>query len=95
MLFQLPRTCRVFTAMQPANQWGWQDYFLNKVVYLLELQIWQQSYDPKKKAEHKAKKPKPFTPDFIKQNSEPSEINKGVEVHTTDDIRDILAKPRV
>lgn len=91
----MPRTCRVFTAIAPVNQWGWDQVFANKTNFLLETIIWQNSYDPKKKAEHKSRKPKPFVPDFMKQAAAPSAINKGSEIHNTDDIRNILAKPRV
>lgn len=57
--------------------------------------LWQNSYDPKKKREHKANKPKPFVPDFLKQLAKQGVINDGSEKHTTDDIRDILLKPRI
>lgn len=40
-------------------------------------------------------KPKFFIPDFMKTPEEKAAINNGSELHTTDDIRDILAKPRV
>lgn len=39
-------------------------------------------------------RPTLFIPDFMPQKSAPGAINKGVEVHTTDDIRDILALKR-
>ena len=69
--------------------------FANKTNYLLETLLWQNSYDPKKKSEHKSKQPKPFVPEFMKLPTEPSAINKYSEAHTAAEIRDILAKPRV
>ena len=95
LLFQLPRESRVFISIQPANQWGFSEIFANRTNFLLETLLWQNSYDPKKKVEHKSKKPKPFVPDFLKQLSKTSAINDGSEKHTTDDIRSILLKPRV
>lgn len=67
--------------------------FANKTNYLLELLLWQNAYDPKKKSQHKAAKPKPFVPPFFK-NKEPSKINDGSQKHTVDDIKSILAQPR-
>lgn len=95
LLFQLPRSSRVYSKLQPTNQWGWDEIFANKTNYLLEMIIWQNSYDPKKKHEHKANRPKPFVPEFMKLPVQPSAINNGSEAHTADEIRNILAKPRV
>ena len=92
-MFQLPRHCRVFTAMQPALQWGWSEVLQNKMVYLLETLIWQKGYDPKKKAQHMAAKPKLFVPEFMAQANE-SDISKDIEAHTTEEIDAILARPR-
>lgn len=94
-MFQLPRECRVFTAINPAAQWGWQETFLNKANYLLELKLWQDT--PVKKGErasHNRKKPKPFVPDFLKGEQPVSEINKETQKRTVDDIKSILALPR-
>jgi len=94
-MFQLPRECRVFTAINPAAQWGWQETFLNKANYLLELKLWQDT--PVKKGEraaHNRKKPKPFVPEFLKGDQPVSEINKETEKRTVDDIKSILALPR-
>lgn len=74
--------------MNPALQWGWSEILQNKVAYLLEVLVWQNSKDAsKKQPQHK---PKPFVPEFMQLVSV-----KDMETHTTDDIRDILAKPRV
>ncbi len=94
-MFQLPRECRVFTAINPATQWGWQESFLNRAVYLLELKLWQDT--PIKKGQkdmHNRRKPKPYVPDFLKSKMPESEINKQTEKRTVDDIKSILALPR-
>lgn len=84
----------MFVAISPANQWGWAEIFANKTNYLLELLLWQNSAGPKNKAKHKAAKPKPFIPDFMKPPVPPSEINKGVEAHSTAEIDKMLAGHR-
>ena len=87
LLFQLPRDCRVFTAISPANQWGWGEILTNKMTYLLEVLVWMKTKDAQRKApQHK---PKPFVPEFMG-----GEIGKDAEAHTTDDIKNILAMPR-
>jgi len=40
-------------------------------------------------------KPKFYIPDFMQQTPDKSAINEGSETHDTEDIRDILARPRV
>lgn len=95
LLLQLPRNCRTFRTIQPANQWGWDEVFANKTNYLLELMLWQNTQVKKgKQAEHKRMKPKPFVPDFMKQHQEATGINKGIEVQTVDDVKSWLAVPR-
>lgn len=94
-MFQLPRECRTFAAINPAAQWGWSEMFLNKVTYLLELKLWQDTPVTKgQKAMHNRRKPKPYVPDFLKSKMPESEINKGSEKRTVDDIKSILALPR-
>ena len=66
---------------------------LNKIAYLLELVLWQNS-STKNKAQHKRNKPKPFVPDFMKQRVPPSEINKDSAPMTVDDIKSWLSVPR-
>lgn len=68
--------------------------FSNKTNYLLELLLWQNSYDPKKKSQHKANKPKPFVPEFMKHQTEQSAINKDSASMTLDDVKSWLAVPR-
>lgn len=95
MLFQLPRECRVFAKISPAAQWGWQEIFLNKTTYLLELVLWQNTQVKKGQlASHNRRKPKPYVPDFMKSELPVSEINKDSEKHTVDDIKRLLAMPR-
>lgn len=92
LLFQLPRECRVFAQVAPATQWGWSEILANKANYLLETLAWMKTKDATKKfPQHK---PKPFVPDFMPSSPE-GEMNRDVEAHTIDEIREILAKPRV
>lgn len=93
LLFQLPRDCRVYAKVAPASQWGWDQILANKTNYLLELLVWAKTKDAQKKVP--VNKPKPFIPDFLEQPPSEGDANKDIEVHTTDDIREILAKPRV
>lgn len=88
-MFQLPRDCRLYRKLSPATEWGWSEILANKTTYLLELLLWQNS--PRQKGKRKPPKPTPFTPDFMKT---PSEISKEAEVHTVDEIKAILARPR-
>lgn len=88
LLFQLPRDCRVFTAISPANQWGWSEVLTNKMTYLLELLVWMKTKDAQKKLpQHK---PTPFVPEFMG-----GDVAKDSEAHEVEDIKAILAKPRV
>jgi len=94
-MFQLPRECRLFAALNPAAQWGWQETFLNRAIYLLELKLWQDT--PIKKGQkdmHNRRKPKPFVPDFMRNKEQETAINKGSEKRTVSDIKSILALPR-
>lgn len=93
LMFQLPRSCRVFTVLHPAVQWGWGEVLTNKMVFLLETLVWMKTKDAQKKMPQN--KPKFYVPDFMQAPPEESAINAGKEVHTTDDIRDILSRPRV
>lgn len=94
LMFQLPTKSRLFNKLAPSTQWGWDEIFANKANYLLETIVWQNATPSKKgdKAKHKRNKPKIFMPEFMKQ---PSAINGDIEKYSTDDIRNILAKPRV
>lgn len=94
-MFQLPRECRLFAAINPAAQWGWLEMFANKQNYLLELKLWQDTPVPaSKRASHNAKKPKPFVPDFMKQLQPEGAINEGVEKMSVDDVKSWLDVPR-
>ena len=58
----------------------------------MEILVWQQTKDGQKK--RPSNKPKMYTPDFMKKTTEKSKINKDVEVHSTDSVKDILNMPR-
>lgn len=94
-MFQLPRECRTFGAINPAAQWGWLESFANRANYLLELKLWQDT--PIKKGQkdmHNRRKPKPYVPDFMRNKEQEAAINKGSEKRTVSDIKSILALPR-
>lgn len=93
LLFQLPRECRVFAKLAPSTQWGWQELMANKTNYLLETLVWMKTKDATKR--NPRNKPKPFVPEFMPTVTEPSEMNADIVATTSEDIRDILAKPRV
>lgn len=86
-MFQLPRECRVFAAINPAAQWGWNEILQNKMVYALELLVWMKTKDAQKKSQ--PNKPVPFVPEFMR-----NEVDKDKESHTTDEIKSILSAPR-
>ncbi len=96
MLFQLPRECRTYAAVNPAAQWGWGEVLANKTNYLLEILIWQNGTPQNKGAlaRHKRNKPKPFVPEFMKIPVQPAEINKEAETMTVDDVKSWLSVPR-
>lgn len=86
----------MFSAIEPANQWGWAEVFANKTTYLLELLLWQAGTPSKKaeRAKHKAAKPRPFVPDFMKKSQAGVGLNQDVPVQTIDDVKSWLAVPR-
>lgn len=89
LLFQLPSDCRVFSALYPANKWGWSEVLQNKANYLLEVLAWQKANEGVKQSKQ-TEKPKLFMPDFMKEKV----VQKDIEIHTTEDIREILNRPR-
>lgn len=94
MLFQLPRHSRVFKKIQPATEWGYSEIFQNKMIFLLETLIWQNSFDPKKKAQHTAQKPKLYVPPFMKKAMGDEGIKKDTVAADVDTIKELLARPR-
>jgi hypothetical protein len=96
LLFQLPRDSRVFTALNPSAQWGWDQIFANKTNYLLELLVWQNATPSSKGklAAHKRRQPKLFIPDFMKPQREPKKKNKDTATMTVDDVKSWLSAPR-
>ena len=85
----MPSESRIFRILDPANNWDWNEIFLNKIAYAIDVLVWQNGYDPKNKAQHEANMPKLFVPEFIKINQKKNTNAKPVE-----DIKDILSKPR-
>lgn len=86
-MFNLPRDSRLFVLLKPELQWGWQEVFNNKMVYLLETLVWLHTKDSQKKLPQN--KPQPFVPEFMQIVQK-----KDMVVHTTEDIKNILAMPR-
>ena len=96
LLFQLPVSGRVITTLNPKAQWGWQEFLANKTNFLLEMIVWQNATPtkPKDKAKHKAEKPKPFIPDFMKEPEPPSAINEDSVAMLPHEIEQWLSLPR-
>lgn len=92
LLFQLPQQSRTFKAIEPGNNWTWNEVLLNKAAYLIETLVWQNSKDAQKKAPRN--KPKPFIPDFMQKQSKQPKNNKGMVVAETSEIKDLLSRPR-
>lgn len=62
------------------------------MTYLLDTLVWMKTKDAQRKLpQHR---PTPYMPEFMRNGSEPGTIDTGKEVHTTDDIKSILAMPR-
>lgn len=81
--------------MQPATQWGWQEVFMNRIMYLLEVIVWQNATPTKKaeKAKHLAAKPEPYRPDWMPKR-EAEGIKKDTVAADVDTIKDLLSRPR-
>jgi len=93
LLFQLPHKSRVYTAISPANTWGWEEVLANKTAHLLELLVWMKTKDAQKRSPRN--KPRPFVPEFMKKKTKPSPINNGSIAAYSEEINDILSRPRV
>jgi len=96
LLFQLPRDSRVFRKLEPATEWGYTEIFQNKMVWLLETLVWQNS-TPSKKAEqarHKLLKPELYTPSFMKKSKPKEGIAKDTVAADVETIKAILDRPR-
>lgn len=89
LLFQLPPDCRVYSALYPANKWGWSEVLLNKANYMLEVLAWQNANEGVKKSKQ-TDKPKLYIPEFMRDKSNLKEV----EIHDTSEIRNILSQPR-
>lgn len=62
------------------------------MVYLLNVIAWQSTKDAQKK--HPTKAPKPFIPEFMRNLQTEQQINKDIEAHDVDELKQILAKKR-
>lgn len=91
-MFQLPTGSRLMRQLEPANNWDWSEMLLNKVTYLLEVLAWQNTKDAQKG--RKSTAPKLYTPPFMKKAAQARGLNPDQAVHTVDQIKDILARPR-
>lgn len=93
LLFQLPRTSRVYIKIDPTNQWGWSEVLANRTNYLLDLLAWQNTKDATKKPPQNI--PKLYVPSFMESVvAAPTGINKDAVVMETEDIQYILDRPR-
>lgn len=94
-MFQLPRESRVYRVLQPASQWGWQEVFLNRIAYYLEVIIWQNATPSEKgkKAQHAAAKPELYRPDWMPKRDAEG-IKKDTVAADVDTIKDLLSRPR-
>jgi hypothetical protein len=90
LMYLLPKTCRLFTIINPAVQWGWREVLQNKANHQLDVLIWQNANEGVKKHKQSAY-PQPFVPEFMRGLQSAPDAEK----HTVDDIKAILAKPRV
>lgn len=90
-MFQLPEQSRVKTKVQPANTWGWSEMLLNKIAYLLELLAWQNTEDAANRRSESA--PKMYLPPFM-DATPTNAMDPEQEAHTTDEIAEILRRPR-
>lgn len=84
----------MFKRVQPATEWGYQDIFMNKMVWLLETLVWQKAYDPKKKSQHLANKPKLYVPEFMRKAMDAEGIQKDTVSLDVDEVKELLARPR-
>jgi len=95
-LWQLPRESRVFAKLQPATQWGWNEIFQNKIVWLLETIVWQNATPSEKgkRAAHKRLAPQLYRPDFMPDEKKEA-LKKDLVSADVDTIKELLARPRV
>lgn len=92
LMYQLPAASRLMRRLNPANNWGWPEVLLNKSTYLLEVLAWQNTKDAQKG--RKSTAPKMYTPEFLKDTANRKGLNPDQAVHTTDEIKAILDRPR-
>ena len=80
---QLPDKSRVLTAIHPQNAWSMMDYLLADIANTNRLNVWSKT----KGAEHGTGMPDMFEP--------PKEKSDEKDSYTTDEIDEILRRPRV
>lgn len=69
---------------------------MNRIMYLLEVIVWQNATPSKKgeKAKHKAMKPELYNPPFMRKQPGSTEANKELVASDTETIKELLARPR-
>lgn len=92
LMFQLPRTGRVFTKLDPTNHWGWLEVLLNKLNYSVEILAWQNTKDAQKKPPRNA--PKLYVPEFMKDILGAAAMTKDAAPKPVKDMKAFLARPR-
>lgn len=92
LMFQLPRTGRVFVKMDPTNQWGWPEVLLNKLNYNTEILAWQNTKDATKKPPKNA--PKLYVPEFMANIVGAAAMTKDAAPKPVKDMKEFLARPR-
>lgn len=92
LMFQLPRTGRVFTILDPTNHWGWLEVLLNKLNYNVEILAWQNTKDAQKKPPKNA--PKLYVPEFMQDVLGAKAMTKDAAPMKVKDMKAYLARPR-
>lgn len=62
------------------------------MTFFLEVLVWQKTKDGQRRSPRN--KPKLYTPDFMKKKPKEAAITRESELHTVDDIKQILDRPR-
>lgn len=92
LLFQLPSESRIVRQIHPINNWDWTHILLNRIGYWVEVLAWQKTKDGQKKTPQNA--PKLYKPPFMLSEAEREAANSENELHTTAEVKAILARPR-
>lgn len=73
LFLQLPPQARVFTKIQPANEWSWDKEVQSRILAKLDIISTQLANMFKKKGEKAIKPEKQFQPKFVEEAKEESE----------------------